>query len=249
MARPALVLGIITLCGSFLLFYNTLVSLAAVFIGISAYIIFFFHGRKSLIKCSILFIFIVLFIVRTSLLLLSVDNNSKKLDADKLHIEGVITSVVSRTEAYEGFTVKVKGGEADGLTVLLSSPVNEYYFIQGDRITADVTFTYMDEDLRPSYYSDGIYYFGKTDKIKLHTRQSISVYRLSALLGEKIKKAVYNNVSGNEADVLVALIMGDRSNISDILYDSVKNSGVSHMLVVSGMHLGIICGAILNLLR
>jgi competence protein ComEC len=49
--------------------------------------------------------------------------------------------------------------------------------------------------------------------------------------------------------ILLAIVTGERCYISDQLYDRVKDAGVSHVLVVSGMHLVLLCTGLERLLR
>lgn len=63
---------------------------------------------------------------------------------------------------------------------------------------------------------------------------------------EYIRKMLFNNLDYKEASTLCALIFGDRSYFSDEFYNNVKAAGVSHIMVVSGMHLAIIISIILN---
>ena len=52
-----------------------------------------------------------------------------------------------------------------------------------------------------------------------------------------------------EATVLTAIVVGDQENIDGNFSKDVIDSGVSHMLVVSGMHLTIICAMLIKLLK
>ena len=48
------------------------------------------------------------------------------------------------------------------------------------------------------------------------------------------------NFKSDTAGFLTALIMGDKSYVSDDIYDNFKNSGVAHLMAVSGMHLAVL---------
>ena len=56
-------------------------------------------------------------------------------------------------------------------------------------------------------------------------------------------------INGDEGALSVALIIGDKSGISDKLYNDFKFSGASHLMAVSGLHLTAITGFILFLLK
>ena len=48
------------------------------------------------------------------------------------------------------------------------------------------------------------------------------------------------NFSPNELSIINAIILGQRNNISNDLFESYKNAGAIHILAVSGLHIGII---------
>lgn len=45
------------------------------------------------------------------------------------------------------------------------------------------------------------------------------------------------------------LLLGDRSNMRYLSYRAYKNSGLMHLMCVSGLHVGIVAGAVLSLIR
>lgn len=51
------------------------------------------------------------------------------------------------------------------------------------------------------------------------------------------------------ASVAAALLVGDKSEISAELYDDYRNSGLAHILAVSGLHIGAVAGLIFFLVR
>lgn len=54
---------------------------------------------------------------------------------------------------------------------------------------------------------------------------------------------------GEEGDLLAALCLGDRRAVSDAVDDAFRHSGLSHLLVVSGLHLSMVAVALRGLLR
>ena len=57
-----------------------------------------------------------------------------------------------------------------------------------------------------------------------------------------IKNTLFSAMSRDEAATLTAVTIGDRSYFTDEFYANVKKAGVSHVMVVSGMHLSVIVG-------
>ncbi len=59
-------------------------------------------------------------------------------------------------------------------------------------------------------------------------------------LREFIAESFRENFSDNTAGFLISLLTGSKEYISDRVYDNFKNSGVAHLLAVSGMHLAVL---------
>lgn len=74
--------------------------------------------------------------------------------------------------------------------------------------------------------------------IKLYRKNSISVYKslLNKLYGV-VKTKIYQNLPEESADICIALILGDKSNIEDNVIENFSNSNLSHILAISGMHM------------
>ncbi len=64
-----------------------------------------------------------------------------------------------------------------------------------------------------------------------------------------VKKIFYENSDENTASICQALILGDKNGMDDGLYDNIKNSGVAHILAVSGLHITALSTALYFLLN
>ena len=69
-------------------------------------------------------------------------------------------------------------------------------------------------------------------------------HRLQQKLSESLRRAMHRDTGG----VLAAMTVGDRSGLSAQLRRAYRGAGLSHVLVVSGMHVSILCGDILSVL-
>ena len=65
-------------------------------------------------------------------------------------------------------------------------------------------------------------------------------HRLQQKLSESLRRAMQRDTGG----VLAAMTVGDRSGLSTQLRSAYRGAGLSHVLVVSGMHVSILCGDI-----
>lgn len=67
-------------------------------------------------------------------------------------------------------------------------------------------------------------------------------HRLQQKLSESLRRAMHRDTGG----VLAAMTVGDRSGLSAQLRRAYRGAGLSHVLVVSGMHVSILCGDVLG---
>ncbi len=68
-------------------------------------------------------------------------------------------------------------------------------------------------------------------------------------LRQKIGENVRNHLPGNTGTVAAALMTGDRSSIPKGILDAVRDSGLAHLLAISGLHIGLIAGLLLFSIR
>lgn len=110
-------------------------------------------------------------------------------------------------------------------------------------------------NFRPSGYADrmkrqGINYRAYTEgatvsKISHHT----SLTSASAEWRDRIAATIENSaLERPTVNFLVALLLGDRSLLSDDVRETFSNAGVAHVLALSGLHVAIVMGIILFLL-
>ena len=98
--------------------------------------------------------------------------------------------------------------------------------------------------------NDSIVDYFKSEKIYIgaYGIKDMSVllpkYRPINYYGEKLREFIAQsfraNFTKNTAGFLTALITGSKEYISDRVYDTFKNSGVAHILAVSGLHLAVL---------
>ena len=97
------------------------------------------------------------------------------------------------------------------------------------------------KDIVDYFKSENIYvgaYSIENLRIRPATTKPLSYY------GNEIRKLISlkfrENFSRDTAGFLTALLTGDKTYVSDDVYDSFKNSGVAHLMAVSGMHLAVL---------
>ena len=97
------------------------------------------------------------------------------------------------------------------------------------------------KDIIDYFKSENIYigtYSIKNLKVKDAVNRPIGYY------GNELRKYISfkfrENFRSDTAGFLTALLTGDKSYVSDNVYNSFKNSGVAHLMAVSGMHLAVL---------
>lgn len=110
----------------------------------------------------------------------------------------------------------------------------------GDRIIAKVKiFSLKSDPNRKNYYSEGIY--GKANIVKIY-KMTVKEGFLKNVYSYRtyIKNTVEENLNPQTAATVNGITMGDKSLFTKSFSQNVRRSGVSHVMVVSGMHLAII---------
>ena len=251
MSRPFLFIGIAALIASLLSLNNLLWSIVVLFI-FSVFITGNIIKRsKKVIKGVVSALIFVLIVVRIVTVDLHINNINKNTSDRVTDIEGTVTEIQSNSKNYSRFIIKIEEvgiSSAKGNLVQASMPRN-CPFSAGDRIKATVKFDKSKDRYKSYSFSNGIYFSVNVESVYLVKRGTFTVYRFAHDVREAIRRAVREGGSGEKGAVLTSLIIGDTTGISQRLSTNVKVSGVSHMLVVSGMHLGIICGILIKVLH
>ena len=119
----------------------------------------------------------------------------------------------------------------------------------GDIISTDMTLLSTDN----SYYiSDGINFTVKAETnfgIEVEKFTGFSLYKLSSQIRESISEIFDRGMTEENASFFKALVLGDKSQMSEYTIESFRKSGVSHFIVVSGLHMSVVGMCFLFILR
>lgn len=91
---------------------------------------------------------------------------------------------------------------------------------------------YADGIVLSAEYLDGMQSLGESGSFRARTA------RLQTVLSRALREGMDKNTGG----VLAAMVVGDRKHLSTELRSAYRGAGLSHVLVVSGMHVSIFCG-------
>ncbi len=77
------------------------------------------------------------------------------------------------------------------------------------------------------------------------TSPAILLSRIRAAIGERVRATL----PGETGDIAVALITGDRSGLSEDSLRAMRDSGLAHLLAISGLHLGLVAMTVFFVVR
>ena len=112
----------------------------------------------------------------------------------------------------------------------------------GGRIRGRFSLDVPDATQRFDNYADGIVLSAEYLSGMLRLGQSESFRARTARLQAALSCALRKGMAENTGGVLAAMVVGDRSHLTTTLRSAYRGAGLSHVLVVSGLHVTIFCG-------
>jgi competence protein ComEC len=131
--------------------------------------------------------------------------------------------------------------------------------LPGDKVVIRGTVNRLDRKMNPGEnmwlaYSKsrdlaGWVYAGKGSGSIVTTGTDKSIAFGLLWLGEWAKRKIYASLPKERADIVIAMVLGDDYNLEPSIYDDYRQSGIVHLLSVSGVHVGFLILVILVALR
>ena len=118
---------------------------------------------------------------------------------------------------------------------------------RGDKITATADLSMTDNNNHS--FSQNIYLQGFSVNITDHKKCANPLEFAMGKLQNTVRKTVTNNLSGETAQFVLAVIVGDTAGIDDETYLNMQISGILHMIVVSGTHFTTVLAAVMFFAR
>ncbi|NIY74207.1 ComEC family competence protein [Thalassospira sp. HF15] len=66
---------------------------------------------------------------------------------------------------------------------------------------------------------------------------------------QSISTTISDSMTGPETGIAKALIIGERGEVTANVADNLRKSGLAHLLAISGLHMGLLCGTVFFLMR
>ncbi len=217
----------------------------AVFIAAFAVLTFIFavvKGKFKYLPIVIIFLFFV-----ASLLFQFKKINKINLNSGKtFYGEFTVLSEIKDCGKYVTYTLKsnsndiIPAGTKCFAFDYSGTPLNT-----GDIISAEIKLNAIKQDsiYRLYDYGNSVYATATVKTVNALNKSDV-LYKTAASIRKYIKNTVSSVADGDIAGFLLAVTTGDKSLLSDKFENSIKSTGVSHVVVVSGMHLAIIMSAL-----
>ncbi len=244
-------IGIGAFIASFAVFRSVWLAVLLLLLTAGLTVVFTLTKRNFINKGVVIALIFIILILRVISVSLFVENKNEKLVGIKTTITGEITDIIYNSSNFSSITLKIKDSSeasAKGLKVGLTLR-HKTDALPGDIIKASISFTDLQAKYKAYNFGKGLYFSGEIDEIYSYESKGVSLYRIIYNVRNAILKSIDNAGTDEAGAVLKALIIGDDTYISADLDRNVRSSGVSHMLVVSGMHLGILCMVMMNIIN
>ncbi|MBI4744647.1 MAG: DNA internalization-related competence protein ComEC/Rec2, partial [Actinobacteria bacterium] len=86
------------------------------------------------------------------------------------------------------------------------------------------------------------------ESLKIEGHSSL-IFKMAGFARNRIREIVFKNLSGDKAGLLLGILIGDTSKISDDLKESFRKTGLTHILAVSGLNVGMLALVFLGFLK
>lgn len=99
---------------------------------------------------------------------------------------------------------------------------------------------------RTTLFADGAALLAKEPQAFARLGQGSSFRARTSRLQKRLSTSLRGEMNEDAGGVLAAMTVGDRNYLSSALRSAYRGAGLSHVLVVSGLHVSILCGDILS---
>jgi len=145
----------------------------------------------------------------------------------------------------------IKLDNLDGKILVTTTKYSQYQYGDKLKITGDLLtpeefpdFNYKDYLAKEGIYS--VVYFPEIEPIKRN--QGNFIYTKILSFKNKLRESISQNLSPPQSSILGAIILGDKSRISQEWKEKLNYAGVRHITAVSGMHVAILTSVLMSLL-
>ncbi len=167
-------------------------------------------------------------------------------DGENIEITGIIVSSKTEKEYYNLYQIKVLNSKTYNLYIQVNK--NNKEFDYGDKVKLQGKYNKPSKSRNYGGYDDSQYLKTlkiagriKVSNIKLLEKQQINKILIHINnIKLKINKKIEENMEQEKAAILKGLLLGETQDISNETKENFQISNISHILAISGMHIGYI---------
>lgn len=169
------------------------------------------------------------------------------LDDRTVRLEFTVSEYPQKTDFGYSVVARCQIGSLRGTDILLYTDEQGSQLYPGDQVCAVTHCSLADHTKngeRITYYTaKGIYLLGETYGRLEQNRPNIPPVSVwPTLVSHRISTRIEQIFPPDMAPLMQALVAGNRENLSDTFTTSLQRTGLSHTVVVSGMHLSVLAG-------
>ncbi len=253
--RPLLAVGVsgftaLCLCVCFSLSFGTAAAVVCAVTGVAG--VWFSRFRKAAVCLLCASVAAGMFLLNET----TVYRPRTAFDGKTVAVDGIVTESDGLYHGVLAATVKVTGGDLPTDTKLfIRVPFNDLSPEYGDKVSftaALASETAEKLTLFDSAKADRVFLSGWIEDAKdlrLTRTDSRSLLKTLSALRQKTADALLEGLPQDVRPLLCAMCLGDKSALDNDTVAAFRQSGVSHLLVVSGLHMSIVALGVFGLLR
>ena len=252
-------------CLSFIggIFLNSIINISQVFqlgfIILGILLISPFWSHKKFVVIGFCILFLVLGIWRHQVAESEIINNELRKYNDVEQTFSFFGKIIKEPDVRDTNTKLTIGIEGiKGKVLVTTNKYPEYQYGDIVKITGELETPIVFEDFNYRDYlaKDGIYSVSYWPKIELVEKNQglhyqnfgVGVYTKILDFKNKLRESIYQNLSPPQSSILGAMILGDKSRMSEDLKERLNIAGVRHITAVSGLHVAILTTVLMTLL-
>ena len=112
----------------------------------------------------------------------------------------------------------------------------------GERVEGRFALEAPEHADRTTLFADGVVLWAREPQAFARLGKSSSFRARTGRLQKRLSTSLRGEMNEDAGGVLAAMTVGDRNHLSSALRSAYRGAGLSHVLVVSGMHVSILCG-------
>ena len=202
---------------------------------------------KLIINSKVIFILIIFSII-SNLVILKQNNiyENSYQEGEAIKIVGIVVSKKTEKEYYDLYKIKILDSKKFSLFIQVNKKEKELEY--GDKVLINGQYIKPSEQKNYGGYDDSQYLktlkvLGrvKVSKIEvLEKKQQNIILQFANTIRGKIEEKIDKGFEYEKAAILKGLLIGKIDDIEDEIKENFQISNISHVLAISGMHVGYI---------